>query len=415
MILPCISRLPSFLFLLGVLLTVFRTGTADAEERLLRIYLDADRSTNFASARSIEMGVRAALSHNDLHPDGVRFEIVAKDHRGNVKRSLKNLMAYENDPDGLVVFGGMHSPPYLTYRDRINESGILLLLPWSAAGPITRTEAPKNWIFRASVDDTKAGAFLATQAVEVSGCTSPAMVLLNSGWGRVNQKTVSQALAMYGLTETPTFFYEGDVQTTMARVLARDVLNAGADCVIFVGVTRGGADIITELAQAPRPIRIFSHWGITGSDFAERTSVATRERVDLQFIQTCLPFGQRENPVVARATNAARTLFADEFASMEELRAPVGFAHGYDLGLLMLAALRSMPLEGSIMELRAALREALETLDEPVDGLMKTYRTPFAAEGLDAHEALGADDLCLARYDEDGRVVFTAAEAVTSN
>lgn len=405
------SRLARFCnFWAALLLAAWSWQAAAAEEsRTFRIYLDADRSNSGASARAIEMGVRAAFARTELHPDGVVFDIVAQDHRGNVKRSLRNLKTMAEDPEGLVVFGGMHSPPYLTYREWINENGVLMLLPWSAAGPITRTEQPVNWIFRASVDDTKAGAFLAESAMVHGGCTSPAILVLNSGWGRFNQKMITRALAEHGIEDPPSFEFERTLSNEMSRVTARDILRTGADCIIFVGVTEGGAEILTELAEARKGIRVFSHWGILGGGFLDRTTADTREELGLSVLQTCMPFGSADHPALEIANASARALFPGEFTRLEDVEAPVGFAHGYDLGLILMAALRTVPLEDDIRAVRARVRTALESLDTPVEGLMKTYHRPFSAEGFDAHEALGAQDLCLARFDAKGRIVFGSA------
>ncbi|MFK7945092.1 MAG: hypothetical protein AB8B85_19570, partial [Paracoccaceae bacterium] len=133
---------------------------------------------------------------------------------------------------------------------------------------------------------------------------------------------------------------------------------------------------------------------------------AQRDHLDLQFLQTCLPFGTPDNPTVAKAVDAARELFPDEFSTLDAQPAPVGFAHAYDLGLILMAALRTVPIDGDISTVRARVRDALENLQEPIPGLVKTYQTPFSAEGFDAHEALGAEDLCLARYNAEGAIEF---------
>jgi branched-chain amino acid transport system substrate-binding protein len=396
----------SCLLVAGLLGPVAPDATTVTEERVLRIHLDADRTGGFDAARAIEMGIRTALSHTELVPDGIRFEVVPKDHRNNAKRSLKNLLEYDRDPNGLAVIGGKESPPYLTYRDRINADEILLLLPWSAAGPITRTETDENWIFRASVDDSKAGAFLVQKALLQNECKAPALLMLNSGWGRYNEQNIREALKQYQIENVPTFFIDADISLEMSRITARDIVRAGADCVIYVGTVEGGAAIISEVASAPDAIQVISHWGILGNDFMRRTSFSDLERVNFQFLQTCFPFGQPDNPAVIKATQAARSLFPDEFQSLEELRAPTGFVHGYDLGLLLLAGLRQSDVTAPIEELRRSVRSALENLDSPVHGLMKAYRTPFSQEGFDAHEALGAADLCLAKYDAEGRVML---------
>ena len=244
--------------------------------RTLRIYLDADRYNNFASARSIEMGVSAAFSHSDLLPEGVELEVVPMDHRGNAKRSFKNFLTFEKDPNALAIVGGMHSPPYLAYRDTINERGLLLLLAWSAGGPITRGQSENNWIFRVSVDDTKAGPFLANSAVKAAGCTDPALLILNSGWGRFNLATMSDTLADLGIANPTSILMDEEISGEMATIIARDIVGSDADCLIYVGHTRGGADVFNVLVGMDSSIRVFSHWGITDGDFLNKVSPETR-------------------------------------------------------------------------------------------------------------------------------------------
>ena len=57
------------------------------------------------------------------------------------------------------------------------------------------------------------------------------------------------------------------------------------------------------------------------------------------------------------------------------------------------------------------MRGALERLDTPIKGLIKTYRRPFLPydpNNPDTHEALSADDLRIARYREDGAIILDA-------
>ena len=401
------------LWILLPLVTGLNLASAD-ETRTFRVYLDADRQANYETARSIEMGVRAAFADPSLHPEGVAFEIVPLDHRGNSKRSFRNIRTYLNDAEGVAIFGGQHSSGYLTYRTQINERGALLLLPWSAAGPITRSDTPLNWIFRASVDDTKAGEFLVNEAVSKGNCTAPSLILLNSGWGRANERTIKWALAERGIFEPPTFYFDAEAAKSMIRLQVSDIRAAGADCVIMITNAAGGAKFVSALAEEEEVIRAYSHWGVMGADFSDATTADERARLDFQFIQTCLPFESSSNPALNRAVAAARREFPGEFTTFEERTAPAGFAHAYDLGLLLLAAMRSTPLTGDISDIRAQIRERLENMEKPVEGLLKTYTKPFSNFGSDRHEALGARDLCLARYNEQGRVVFPSVGDVAA-
>ena len=74
------------------------------------------------------------------------------------------------DEKALFVLGGLHSPPYIKNRSFINENKIPLLLPWSAGGPITRYPNGDNWVFRLSIDDTKAGIRISEFALKNFSC-----------------------------------------------------------------------------------------------------------------------------------------------------------------------------------------------------------------------------------------------------
>jgi len=85
-----------------------------------------------------------------------RFITIFKD-KCSTPRFKKHLNRYLEDPKALLIFSGLHSPPLLANRELINQQGILILDPCTAAGSITRYAAEKNWIFRLSIDDSKAG------------------------------------------------------------------------------------------------------------------------------------------------------------------------------------------------------------------------------------------------------------------
>ena len=149
-------------------------------------------------------------------------------------------------------------------------------------------------------------------------------------------------------------------------------------------------------------IPIISHWGITGGNFHEIVGADIRNEIDLSFIQTCFSFND-DNPsrLGSRIFEAAKAKYPEKIKVPADIRSPVGFIHGYDLTKLLLAALEKAELSGDITSNRNHVRLALEDLNEPVPGLIKTYQNPFqkfSPANEDAHEALGAQDLCMGIY-----------------
>ncbi|MEM1385982.1 MAG: ABC transporter substrate-binding protein [Pseudomonadota bacterium] len=375
----------------------------------LQLVIDADYSHNRDAAAAIELGVTAALTEASFKVGDLTLEIVAHDHRANAKRSLRTMMRFLDSGNAIAVIGGMHSQPYLANRDFINRHEVLLLLPWSAAAPITRASFDgENWIFRLSVDDAKSGQFLVSQALR-SGCGKISLLLQNDGWGRTNFEVLRRALESRSMPVSSHFFPFGIGRAT-ARDLANKLGEEGTDCVILISNPRHGAVIAHALHEKETAIRLFSHWGITGGGFPDSVPDSVRTALDISVLQTC---GLRRDRLGDPVLSNALQLVLPQARSLSDMPAPAGFVHGYDLTKVLLRAIEQasagMPWATSpIEEKRRAVKRALENLDKPVLGILQIYNRPFSeyrATKPDAHEALGASDLCLARFRSDGRLV----------
>ncbi len=402
--------------MLGKLLTALGLSTSAAlmmagsgKAETLRLYIDADYSISLEAAAAIELGVRTALEEAEWTLGGMSVEIEPRNHRANSKRSYKTLRSFLGDETALAIVGGMYSPPYLTYKDFINENEILMLLPWSAAGPITRSsDENANWIYRLSVDDSKSGKFLIDQAIVDGKCENVALLLMDTGWGRVNLKSMTAALAELGMTPAYTNLFANSIGKETSQAIAEEVAAASLNCVIMLARAEQGAYLTNALHALLDEPRIFSHWSILGRGYPQMVSHAVRTDVNLQVLQTCgLQVEQQGRPVLDRALSRADSTLE----SLADVPAPTGFVHGYDLTRILIAAARQAaqtPLwSGSIQDKRTAIKRALETLETPVEGILRTYTRPFEEYRTvrpDAHEALGGDDLCMAAFREDGRL-----------
>lgn len=397
--------------LAAVMALLFFSLAIAAEEKVLRLYHDADWSNNVESAQSIWQGVHVALDEIAYQVQGYKIELVKKDHRGNVLRSKRNLDAFLQDPSALAVISGMHSPPLLKHRQYINENDILTLVPWAAGGPITRYPSPENWVFRLSVDDTKAGEVLVDYALNQQGCRSPHLFLEGGPWGESNLANMEKELDAAGIAYKGVTRFGWNIKRHTASHALTKMAEAGADCVLLVANVYEGAQIVSAMAALEPSVRmpIISHWGIVGGDFHQRVAAEQREKVNLHFIQSCFsflqaPLTEKGHAVFEQATRR----FPEQISSLQNIRSPSGFIHGYDITQLLLAALAQVDLQDAAKNHRDAVRVALENLQQPVLGLVKTYHVPyrsFSDADPDAHEALNRDDFCMARYNHQGDII----------
>ncbi|MGL1933103.1 MAG: ABC transporter substrate-binding protein [Desulfotalea sp.] len=414
-----LSRLLLSPYILIFLIVIsISTVSRASEPEEIRLYIDADFTNAQSSSISIEQGIKTALSEEGNMLGGYPVQVVRKDHRGNTRRSRNNLVDYINDDRALAVFCGLHSPPVLANLEYINTMGVLLLDPWAAAGPITRYPVAENWVFRLSVDDSKAGFVMVEHAIEQRGFNRLALLLEETGWGKSNEKTMTKALQKYGMDPEDIFWFNWGLKERGARMILRAIHATGADAILMVANAPEAKVFSSALLSLDESMRIpiVSHWGLTGGNFPQIIPYEQRQFLDLSFLQTKFSFvSSPENIFGQQVLQKARTLYPESINVAGDIQAPSGFIHAYDLTRLLIAAIKENGITGRIKEDRQRIRNGLEHLKQPVKGLVKTYISPFQPYlpgSPDAHEALGAEDLTMGKYNEKNEIILIDRETL---
>ena len=393
---------------IGACLLLFGSHLIMATE--LIIYIDSDFSHHQQSAKSIEAGVKAALSQIDYRIGEHTIAVVNKDHRGNTARSKRHYKQLLDDQNGLLMIGGLHSPPLIKNQAFINENQLLTLVPWAAAGPITRPSSLNNWVFRLSIDDTIAGRVISRFAMEQKQCERPHIFLEKTPWGQSNYRTMKSQLPK--LTESDVSWFNWGIDENKLAIMLRAIKSRNADCLLFVGNAVEGKKLVkTMVNNTTLMLPIYSHWGITGGDFHLQVGFDARKTVQLHFIQSCFSFlSSPQSTISKRAEQQYSTLSIDGLPkSIMDLSAPTGFIHAYDLTQILIHAIKQSQLSDDMAENRRSVKRALENITSPVEGLIKTYHTPFkpyTEVGSAQHEALSIDDFCMGHYNQQDQVVL---------
>ncbi|MCP4904846.1 MAG: ABC transporter substrate-binding protein [bacterium] len=388
-----------------------------AEKRTLHLDLDADRNAALTSTLSIERGIRTTLSEVDNRLGGLPAKIMTLDHHGSTPQSKRHLEQYPRDDRALALFSRLHSPPLLAHRDFINQKRILVLDAWAAAGPITRSSSAENWIFRLSVDDTKAGAAVLNHAFAELSARTQHLLLEQTGWGRSNEEAIQSALALRGHAAAGVNWFNWGLQQGATRILLRQIRATEADVILLVANAAEGRSLIGAMnsLQEDQRLPVVNHWGITGGMSSDAIARDLSEGFHLCFIQTRFSFLDRARDPFGRAVfERTRQLFPETIKTPSDMKAPTGFIHAYDLTRILIAAISQAKLTGEIEKDRVRVHTALEDLKLPVRGLIKSDRRPFRAFNQahpDAHEALGGDDLTFARFAKDGSAKLDQGES----
>ncbi|MCM8533469.1 MAG: ABC transporter substrate-binding protein, partial [Lentisphaeraceae bacterium] len=298
------------------------------------IYIDADFSHYSASSRSILMGIKTALEYKKSSLEGLQIKVIELDHKANSRRSLKNLKLIQKDPNRLVTFSGMHSPPVLANKKFINENKILFFSPWAAAGPITRSTDENNWIFRVSVDDSIAGDFLVTSLAK-QGYKSPFLLLEQTGWGESNYKSMSRALDERKINVGGVEFFNWEPTIVSINTKIRKIVDQKADCILFVGNANEGQVFANALQKLNVKIPVLSHWGINAGGFFKNITPEILKNQKWDFIQTKFSFiNSPQQEIHKDVLTLAQKLFPKDISD-KNIKSSTGFIHAFDAMLLI--------------------------------------------------------------------------------
>lgn len=351
---------------------------------------------NSISAQAIELGLRAAITEINAAGGvlgGRKLELVTRDHRSIPARGIRNIRELAAMPDLVAVFGGRFSPVLIEQLPALAEARLPFIAVWSSADAIIDNGTDPNYLFRVSLRDSLAMPHMLRSA-ERRGYTRIGLLLTNTSWGRSNE-TAAMLHAGAGKARARivgTAWYNWRDSTLLPGY--QRLRDAGAQAIVLVANDDEAAILVREVAALPAAQRlpIISHWGVTGGDFVGQAGPALQQ-VDFSVIQT-FSFFQADPKLLEGFMKTLAGI--SPVRRIDDIVAPVGVAHAYD-AMHLLA--RAITKAGSTE--RPAVREALERLGS-YRGLVRHYQPPFTK---DRHEALGPEQLLMARFRADGALV----------
>ena len=349
------------------------------------------------SAQAIQAGIEIAIGEINAAGGvlgGQPLALVVRDNRTMPARSAQNLKEFAAMPGLVGVFCGRYSPTVLETLPLVHALGLPLFDPWASAdGIITHGMKPSH-TFRLSMSDSWTLPVICDHAAR-QGRMALGMLAVNTSWGRSSERALVTHLATrsddqrlagarwYNYTDSPAVF----------AVKYQELIQAGADAIVFIGNFREGAELVHAIAALPSSERrpVMAHAGVTGGDFSSACGDAL-QRVQVNVVQT-FGFAGNTRPAAARVRAAALKRLA-----VDSRRVPsaAGLAQAYDLTHIVARA-----IDGARSAERAALRDAMER-SAPYAGLIRDYPAPFTPT---RHDALGPADLYMARFDSDGVLV----------
>jgi branched-chain amino acid transport system substrate-binding protein len=240
-----------------------------------------------------------------------------------------------------------------------------------------------NYVFRNSANDSIQSAMIA-DAVKKAGHTKPAIIADATNYGQLGRADLEKALAERGLKPVAIEkFNIGDTDMTAQALRARD---AGADVVLTYAIGPELAQTVNAVVKLGWKVPVMGSWTLSMASFIDSAG-ANSEGVMMPqtFIQ--MPSTPKRKSFIEAYQAAYK---------VDRIPSPVSAAQGYDSMLLLAAAInQAKSTEGR------KIREALESLETKIEGVVTTYDKPFSATD---HEAITANIPVLGTV-KGGRVV----------
>lgn len=260
--------------------------------------------------------------------------------------------------------------------------------PVATGTAVTNQFSAPSYIFRVGARDELQAAMLVEEAIRQKK-TKIAILADSTNYGQLGREDVEKALGAKNLKAVATEkFNVRDVDMTPQLLKARQ---AGADIIIAYGIGPELAQIANSLAKLAWNVPMVTSWNSSMSNFID---TAQKNGNGVRMPQT----------FIQEATTQRRQSFIIDYLKtykLDRIPSPSSAAQAYDSVLLLAAAISQAKSTEGIK-----VTEALENLQQPVDGVIATYRKPFTATNRDATTA----EMIVWGEVKDGRVVYAYDE-----
>ncbi len=228
-----------------------------------------------------------------------------------------------------------------------------------------------NYVFRNAANDTIQSSMIAGEAITKQGFKKPAILADSTNYGKLGTTDLTAALAKLNITPVATEkFNIGDTDMTAQVLRAKE---AGADVILTYAIGPELAQIANSMAKLGWKVPMIGSWALSMASFID-TAGANGDGAMMPetFIQV--------------PSTPKRKAFIEAYQAaykIERMPSPVSAAQGYDSVYLLAAAIKQAGgTDGP------KIREALENLNEKVEGVVTVYDHPFSATD---HEAISSN------------------------
>ncbi len=351
--------------------------------------------TGGSSSMGVSMrdGVRLAVKEINAAGgvSGKKIEIIERDDEAKNERGVQIAQELINKEKVVATVGFINTGVALASQRFYQEAKIPVMNNVATGTIVTKQFTGDNYIFRNAARDEIQAPMIVKEAVEKRGFKKVAILADSTNYGQLGREDLEKALKAKGITPVAVEkFNIKDVDMTPQLLKAKE---AGAEVILTYAIGPELAQIANSMAKLGWKKPMIGSWTLSMANFIDTAGKnGEGARMPQTFIQ--------------EANTKKRKAFIDSY--LKEFKpkngridSPVSAAQGYDSIYLLAAAIKQAGSTDGVK-----IREALESLNEKVEGVVTTYDKPFSKND---HEAI-TDNIPVMGEVKKGRVVYAYQE-----
>ena len=347
--------------------------------------------TGGSSPMGVSMRDGAKLAVTEINAKGGvlgrQIELIERDDEAKNERGVQIAQELINKEKVVATLGYINSGVSLASQRFYQEAKIPVMNNVATASVITKqfADQPDNYIFRNSANDSIQSAMIVDEVIVRRKYTKVAILADSTNYGQLGREDLEKALAAKGIKAVAIEKYNiKDVDMTPQLLKSKE---AGAQVVITYGIGPELAQIANGMVKLGWKVPMMGSWTLSMGNFIDNAGKnADGALMPQTFIQ--------------EGNTPKRTSFIAAYQKaykVDRIPSPVSAAQGYDSVYLLVAAIaQAKTTDGP------KVREALEDLKAPVEGVVTTYNKPFSKTD---HEAITANMPVIGKV-QDGRVLY---------
>lgn len=345
---------------------------------------------------SMRDGVRLATAEINAKGGvlGRKIELVERDDQAENGRGVQVAQELINKEGVAATVGYINTGVSLASQRFYQEARIPVINNVSTGSLVTKQFLPPefadNYIFRNAANDSIQSAMIVKQAIDVNKYTKVAILADSTNYGQLGRADLEKALAAKNITPVAVEkFNIKDVDMTAQLLKAKE---AGAQAILTYAIGPELAQIANGMEKLGWKVPMIGSWTLSMGNFIDN---AGKNGEGAHMPQT---FIQEPN-------TPKRKAFIDAYLKAYNpangrIPSPVSAAQGYDSMYILAAAIKQAGSTDGVK-----IRQALENLQDKVEGVVTTYDHPYTH---DDHEAITMNMVVMGKV-QDGHVVYANA------